>query len=52
MWGLKNLAYDLVFEDRGNLSLEYCLSPPKGLMKCMKKFEIKIPAEAVRTELS
>ncbi|KAF8772812.1 hypothetical protein HU200_005196 [Digitaria exilis] len=52
MWGLKNLAYDLVFEERDNLTPGYHLSPPEGLKKCIRTFNIEIPPEAVRTELS
>jgi len=52
MWGLKHVLSYYVRQERGNITLEYRLPLSQGLKDCMSKYEVIIPTEAVRTELS
>ncbi|CAL4952107.1 unnamed protein product [Urochloa decumbens] len=47
MWGLKNVLFDYVYQERRNITHEYCLPLSQGLKDCMSKYEVIIPTEAI-----
>ncbi|CAO2181235.1 unnamed protein product [Urochloa humidicola] len=47
MWGLKNVLFDYVYQERSNITREYCLPLSEGLLECMTKYDVIIPTEAI-----
>ncbi|TVU22800.1 hypothetical protein EJB05_32519, partial [Eragrostis curvula] len=48
MWGLRNIVYDVLFEERDNITCRFYLTKCKGLEACMSAF--KLSPEAITKE--
>ncbi|TVU22817.1 hypothetical protein EJB05_32537, partial [Eragrostis curvula] len=45
MWGLRNIVYDVLFEERDNITCRFYLTKCKGLEACMSAFKLSPEAD-------